>query len=321
MKKRNQKPKRPPAITGGGHALLTDLLAVYQSLAGGNVAGMTLKPATALKNAQSLLLIAKRSGVQEPELKDLTPQAVSKWRRDAYRRAGLNFSDPNPTKNATLNSTWTQAKSVFSKRALEAYDKKGIYIPNNVYEFISVPDLSPSKRISFTPIDSELDDDMKAIAQATLDGKQTTITPHIATMYQMARLCGMTLNEILHFRPEWIVKTKRGTFIRVAEDGTFTTKREAKNRLIPVNPDNLKQWLQVLKQQTFIENETYQQCNEWLKQYLPDRQKKLHELRKMACSEVLEQTHDIFLASKFIGNNVQTTIKYYAGLMSDIKPL
>lgn len=321
MKKRNAKPKKPPKTFGGSDAPLTDLLAVYESLAGGNVAGMTLKPATARKNAQSLLLIAKRSGACQPLLRDLTPQAVNKWRRDAYRRSNLDFSEPNPTKNATLNSTWTQAKSVFSRRALQAYDKYGIYIPNNVYEFLAVPDLAPSKRVAFTPIDSELDDDMKATAQATLDGKQTAITPHIATMYQMARLCGMTLNEILHFRPEWIVKAKKGTFIKVAEDGTFTTKREAKNRLIPVNPNNLKRWLNVLKKQSFIENETYTACNEWLKQYLPDRQKKLHELRKMACSEMLDRTGDIFLASKFIGNNVQTTIKYYAGLISNIKPL
>lgn len=321
MKKRNTKPKRPPKTFGGSDAPLADLLAVYESLAGGNVAGMTLKPATARKNAQSLLLIAKRSGACQPLLRDLTPQAVNKWRRDAYRRSNLDFSEPNPTKNAALNSTWTQAKSVFSRRALQAYDKYGIYIPNNVYEFLAVPDLSPSKRVAFTPIDSELDDNMKATAQATLDGEQTAITPHIATMYQMARLCGMTLNEILHFRPEWIVKAKKGTFIKVAEDGTFTTKREAKNRLIPVNPDNLKRWLNVLKKQTFIENETYTACNEWLKQYLPDRQKKLHELRKMACSEMLDRTGDIFLASKFIGNNVQTTIKYYAGLITNIQPL
>lgn len=321
MKKRNAKPKKPPKTFGGSDAPLTDLLAVYETLAGGNVAGMTLKPATARKNAQSLLLIAKRSGACQPLLRDLTPQAVNKWRRDAYKRSNLDFSEPNPTKNAALNSTWTQAKSVFSRRALQAYDKYGIYIPNNVYEFLAVPDLAPSKRVAFTPIDSELDDDMKETAQATLDGKQTAITPHIATMYQMARLCGMTLNEILHFRPEWIVKAKQGTFIKVAEDGTFTTKREAKNRLIPVNPDNLKRWLNVLKKQTFIENETYTACNKWLKQYLPDRQKKLHELRKMACSEMLDRTGDIFLASKFIGNNVQTTIKYYAGLITNIKPL
>ena len=321
MKKRNARPKKPPKTFGGSDAPLTDLLAVYESLAGGNVAGMTLKPATARKNAQSLLLIAKRSGACQPLLRDLTPQAVNKWRRDASRRSNLDFSEPNPTKNAALNSTWTQAKSVFSRRALQAYDKYGIYIPNNVYEFLAVPDLAPSKRVAFTPIDSELDDGMKETAQATLDGKQTAITPHIATMYQMARLCGMTLNEILHFRPEWIVKAKQGTFIRVAEDGSFTTKREAKNRLIPVNPNNLKHWLNVLKKQSFVENETYSACNEWLKQYLPDRQKKLHELRKMACSEMLDRTGDIFLASKFIGNNVQTTIKYYAGLISNIKPL
>lgn len=321
MKKRNTKPKKPPKTFGGSDAPLADLLAVYESLAGGNLAGMTLKPATAHKNAQSLMLIAKRSGACQPLLRDLTPQAVNKWRHDAYKRSNLDFSEPNPTKNAALNSTWTQAKSVFSRRALQAYDKYGIYIPNNVYEFLAVPDLSPSKRVAFTPIDSELDDDMKATAQATLDGEQTAITPHIATMYQMARLCGMTLNEILHFRPEWIVKAKKGTFIKVAEDGTFTTKREAKNRLIPVNPNNLKRWLNVLKKQSFMENETYSACNEWLKQYLPDRQKKLHELRKMACSEMLDRTGDIFLASKFIGNNVQTTIKYYAGLITNIQPL
>lgn len=33
------------------------------------------------------------------------------------------------------------------------------------------------------------------------------------------------------------------------------------------------------------------------------------------------RTGDIFLVSKFIGNSISTTVKYYAGIIYKIKPL
>ncbi|WYJ06567.1 hypothetical protein P3B99_004980 [Opitutia bacterium KCR 482] len=304
---------------------LADILAVYKTLAAANNSGASLKPATAHKNAQSLMLILRAAKLDALTitLSELTPQIVETWRRYCYQKAGLNWNIPNPDKNTSLNSTWRQAKSVFSRRALEAYARAGYTIPQNAIDFAETPELTPTKKLGFSPIDEETDATLKRLSALALDGKrgQGIPAPDVAAMYQMARFAGMTLNEIKHFRPSWIVRRRGATYINVAEDGAFTTKRGTKNRQIPVDRDRLDKWLAAIKNTDFEAAQTYKRANEWLKAYLPDRTKKLHEMRKMACSEMLERTGNIFLASKFIGNSVNTTTKYYANLLTAIKPL
>ena len=187
---------------------LADILAVYKTLAAANNSGASLKPATAHKNAQSLALIL-RAAKLDPltiTLSELSPAAVETWRRYCYQKAGLQWDIPNPDKNTSLNSTWRQAKSVFSRRALEAYARAGYTIPQNAIDFAETPELTPTKKLGFSPIDEETDATLKRLSALALDGKrgQGIPAPDVAAMYQMARFAGMTLNEIKHFRPSWI---------------------------------------------------------------------------------------------------------------------
>lgn len=304
---------------------LADILTVYKTLANANNSGTSLKPATAHKNAQSLMLIL-RAAKLDPltiTLSELSPAVVEIWRRSAYKKAGLDWNTPNPDKNTSLNSTWRQAKSIFSHKAVDAFTRAGYTIPQTALDFAATPDLTPTKKLGFTPIDEDTDTILKRLSDLALEGKtaQNIPAPDVAAMYQMARFAGMTLNEILHFRPAWIVRRRGATYINVAEDGAFTTKRGTKNRQIPVDRDRLNKWLAAIKNTDFETAQTYKRTNDWLKAYLPDRNKKLHEMRKMACSDMLDRTGNIFLASKFIGNSVNTTTKYYASILSDVQPL
>ena len=310
---------------------LRALLDIYMGLSGANLAGATLKPETARKNAQSLLLIARRAGLNEASrLSELSGAIVESWRHDAYKRAGLDIARPNPAKNTSLNATFRQARSVFCARALAEYERRRIKIPQGAFEFCKMPELSPVKKCEFKPIDESIDLKIRRFAAAALDGKRGADLPpkDVAVMVEMARYAGMTLREMMFFSPSWVLKTSDGTFINVAEDGEFTTKRGTKNRKIPVRPERLAKWLRALRDCGGFGDphnpnlsQTYKYTCLWLSRFLPGRAKKLHELRKMACSDMLSRTGDIFLASKFIGNSISTTVKYYAGLITKIKPL
>ncbi len=310
---------------------LSQILKIYAKLAGANLSGATLKPATARKNVNSLKLILRRAGIdpEAADLTDLTPAVIDKWRQSSYKRAGLDFARPNPAKNSSLNATLRQARSVFGARALAEYARRKIRLPKTLEAFMQVADLKPEVRREFTPLSKDIDEQIRTRAAASLDGETGAELPppEAATMIEMARYAGMTLREILFFRPEWVVETPSGTFINVAEDGEFTTKRCAKNRKIPVDPERLKRWLKTIGKtplgdpHTPAQSEAYKCACRWLREYMPNRTKKLHELRKMACSDMLSRTGNIFLAARFIGNSIDTTSKYYAGLLNDIKPL
>lgn len=153
-----------------------------------------------------------------------------------------------------------------------------------------------------------------------------------AVMVEMARLCAMTVKEIHYFRRSWVIQTSAGLKIDIREDGRgFSTKCATKTRQIPLSPEVWARWSKVLplgdaapfgeyRDYTSPQSE-YSRTSRWLGQFLPDRQKKLHELRKMACSQVLARERDIYAAAYFIGDSVQTTAKYYAAQLREIRPL
>ncbi len=311
---------------------LADIFEIYAQLANGNTSGISLKPETAHKNMRELKRILVLNGLDESaRITELRTRLVERWRLAVYAANGLDWRKPNPDKNTSLNSSWRQAKSVFSERARIEYEKRGIKLPPNLYEFIATPDLTPTKKLGFSAIDADTDALMKSLAESSLDGAtgEDLPPPLVAVMYEMARYCGMTVREIYHFRPDWIINTAHGAYIDIRERGEFTTKRGTKNRKIPVSKTRVARWLNVWKAsdgfgeyaQLTERGGTYEQACEWLNKYLPDREKKLHELRKMACSEMLLKTGNIFLASKFIGNSVATTVKYYADLIDGLEPL
>lgn len=61
--------------------------------------------------------------------------------------------------------------------------------------------------------------------------------------------------------------------------------------------------------------------NAWLGEYLPDRQKKLHELRKHSGSEVLTQSGNIVAAAAFLRDSIKTTEKHYASFLKPVAGL
>lgn len=321
---------------------LQDLRRAYMRAA--RLGDIAASPATARKNFNELLGIAAASQIKETDkIARLSPDALRAWRLREYARAGL--SAPDPLKNYRLNCHIRQAQSVFSADALRAYAAEKLPISPCALAFAREPKLRPEARQTFRPIPEGADAAIKAAARSALSpsaaagececystqNEAPSLPPLCALMIEMARLCGMTVKEIHHFRRAWVVESSNGIFIDIREDGEFYTKRAAKNRQIPLAPEVWARWRNALPADggpAFGEygahtnpESVYSQACRFLRQYLPDRRKKLHELRKMACSDILARERDIYAAARFIGDRVDTAAKYYAAQIRPVAPL
>ncbi len=294
----------------------------------------SIKPATALKNLQSVRLILKAAKISESEgLERLNYSALSRWRKSRY--LGREFGT-HPSLNYSLNSTFTQAKSVFSRRALELYAMAKIGLPESLKGFLNAPLLRPSKSPTFEAIDPEADAQIKADCAEALKGGHSPLDAKSAIMIELARFCGLTNSEIHAFNLGWIKRDEGGAYIEICtrdpEGGSeaFATKRESKDRIVPISLERLSLWESALKSVSIPyfgsykahthTNSQYRKVCNYLGEYIKSP-KKLHELRKMACSEVLAREGDIYKAAKFIGDSVNTTAKYYAAQLERIAPL
>ena len=321
---------------------LQDLRRAYMRAA--RLGDIAASPATARKNFNELLGIAAASQIKETDkIARLSPDALRAWRLREYARAGL--SAPDPLKNYRLNCHIRQAQSVFSADALRVYAAENLPIAPCALAFAREPKLRPEARQTFRPIPEKADAAIKAAARSALSpsaaagececylrqNEAPSLSPLCALMIEMARLCGMTVKEIHHFRRAWVVESSNGIFIDIREDGEFYTKRAAKNRQIPLAPEVWARWRNALPADggpAFGEygahtnpESVYSQACRFLRQYLPDRRKKLHELRKMACSDILARERDIYAAARFIGDRVDTAAKYYAAQIRPVAPL
>lgn len=321
---------------------LQDLRRAYMRAA--RLGDIAANSATARKNFNELLGIAAAAEIKETDkIARLSPDALRAWRLREYARAGL--SAPDPLKNYRLNCHIRQAQSVFSADALRVYAAENLPIAPCALAFAREPKLRPEARQTFRPIPEKADAAIKAAARSALSpsaaagececylrqNEAPSLPPLCALMIEMARLCGMTVKEIHHFRRAWVVESSNGIFIDIREDGEFYTKRAAKNRQIPLAPEVWARWRNALPADggpAFGEygahtnpESVYSQACRFLRQYLPDRRKKLHELRKMACSDILARERDIYAAARFIGDRVDTAAKYYAAQIRPVAPL
>lgn len=311
---------------------MTDLRRVYMTAA--RLGEISASPKTARRNLQELYCILKTDGNYKPE--EIRPGIVSRWKRNQYKLSGIN--EPiDALKNYRLNCRLRLAKSVFTAQTRKLYELHGIRLPDALEEIAHARPFKPEARQTFRPIEEDTDCRIREEARRILDSVPTEseavkLEPLGAIMIEMARLCGMTAKEIHFFRKSWVLKTRNGYVIDIREDNYgFTTKHSSKNRQIPLSENVWLRWKKFLPQGDELlfgdwkkctnPRSVYSKTNKWLSQFIPNRQKKLHELRKMACSEVLANERDIYAAAYYIGNRVDTTAKYYVAQMRHIRAL
>ncbi|MBO7521683.1 MAG: hypothetical protein J6T16_05545 [Opitutales bacterium] len=310
--------------------LIKDVLGAYSA---GMAEYAQIKADTVRQNCNALLRIA---GSENLPLEKLNFERLSKWRRAQYSKWNLKpFSSPQ--KNYVLNSDLGKAKSVFCAKAMELYQMREIAIPQQLRTFLNAAPLKPAMKPHFVAIKKEIDEQIKRDCEGVLSGASVRGLDILgAVMILLARKCGMTNSEIHHFDLDWIGSDADGFFIDICEreaagkNQAFATKRGKKNRQIAISKNTLRMLQAALQGRCapyFGEYDAhknigseYRKCCKYLAQYL-SCPKKLHELRKMACSDVLARDRDIYAAANFIGDSVKTTMEFYSALLNRTKEL
>lgn len=303
---------------------------------------------SARNNFAALKNICAACNLPDPTLDELTPELITKWREKCYKKRGKVFGEDYMLDlNLTLNSNLRQAKSVFSQSALQLYKNLSIKIPKSIEEFKGVQNLK-QMTVQFIPIDKNVDLTIKtALYIALRDKLPSKLTSRwkdlipskkIAVAVQLARLCGLTVKEIQNIRWEWF-ESRNGKIIlsirnRIeSRDGiAWESKGNKKNRDLEISAKTFLTWKKALCSESdfgylFNFNNATQRLNfvardvsNWVRQFLPNRTKTLHELRKQAGSEVATE-HGIYSAAKFLGDSVRVAEMYYASLLHPVKAL
>ncbi len=306
---------------------------------------------SARNNAMNLLRILKVVGLNPSiRLDALNAELVYKWRAIRYRERGLDITKDDDLKlNYSLNSVFRQAKSVFSKDALKLYELKRIKMPPSVKDFCQAAYLKQMST-TFEPIPESVDQKIKGITEDILNGVdcgeiaekyscENLPTKQIAVAVQLARFCGLTAKEIIGIRWEWFERHNNSIVISIhyrpaqGDVPAWSSKGDKKNGRVPVSQERLDLWRKALNAENKISGYVFdsptpagraslikRETSAWIAQFLPNREKRLHELRKQAGSEVATK-RGIFAAAKFLRDTVAVAERHYASLLQDFEPL
>lgn len=289
--------------------------------------GARTSPATVKTNVNAFARFIRLAFDREPvavSTAELSPEAVKRWRAARYQLAGLVFGqDEDLRLNYSLNSSWQHIKGIFSKAALRLYER----------ELGFTLDLSAFLRVSRL---QQFDTRYQPIAPGTvaaMDRDSLELDPDERIIYELARFYGLTKREIRTVRWHWIEDdgASQVLAIRYREAipalgiPAWKSKQNTKYGRLAINPARLASWRQLAPcleshgyivprvNKTAIDN-AIRHLNAWLGEYLPDRQKKLHELRKHAGSEVLMRA-GLVEAAAFLRDSIKTTERHYASFL------
>ena len=284
-------------------------------------------------NTMSRMAAATFDRPETVRIDRFSPELLKAYRAVRYAARGLDIArDKDLVLNYSLNSEQTNALSVFSTDAIKLYAARGWIMPHGVMELKAAPKL-PAKKPDFIPIPEAADTMMSRLATAALEGAAVPDTERAlvpstqtAVIYELARYCSLTSKEIQNMRWSWLSPERDR--IRIAGNSEFSTKRNAKDRQIPVSPERVARWITALAPaapneyvirgdtETKRLDATARTANAWIKQFIPDRKKGLHELRKMATSDFLRATNgDVYRVAEIIGDDPRTMLKYYAAVL------
>ncbi|QYY35323.1 hypothetical protein [Ruficoccus sp. ZRK36] len=307
---------------------LDDLLVFYeqQGPARGRVSTKTARGN--VNQLGTILKVSAGSRWRDLKLTDLTEDRVLSWRASRYKKRGKRYGeDVDLDLNLGLNSTYGAAKDIFGRASRRIY-KGNFDLPGNVLDFCSLPSL-PQKATRFQTIPKDVDEAILAGLVEQTDGVRIAV--------ELARYCGLTAQEIWQARWEWIVNDGAGMAIdiryRPAKDKVpaFIAKGNSKYGKVPVSKARVLAWRELLKlpveepwtSDYLIPGKTLTARKEvvqrdaaaYLAPFLPDRKKRLHELRKQAGAE-WATAHGIYVAARNLRDSVATAERHYTDLVN-----
>jgi len=303
-------------------------------------------PSTARSNVRALHRFVGRAfpgeKVENVRASQLNESAVSNFRSSHYTDQNLPAEEGfrNKRLNTTINSEFRQARSVFSAKAKKIYAKASLILPKNIDSDFLKTEWLEERHPGFQRIPQEVDEKMKVEA---VELAQTN--PSVALVYELARYGGLRSEEILQARWHWLEGPYSGKtgmeYWEIAicyRDGRNDPAGEdyrpkSRHRRVALSAErveNWKAWAPPQKDTDFIiapnlaptsrANLVQREASKWIRQFLPDRTKSLHELRKQAGSEVADRD-GILAAAKFLGDRPEVAMRHYQDSLKKVGPL
>lgn len=261
--------------------------------------------------------------VESVRANQLTSALVDDWRRARYAALGLQYGrDVNLRVNYSLNSEWTAARAVFSRPAKRLYRKQGLKLPQ-LDDFLEVSRLKEEKP-GFAEIQAEVMKRMDADAAALYD-----TNPRVAVVYELARYVGLRSDEILGCRVHWLERAGNDWELVIKYRDPLRGEPEewkpkAKARRVPVADERVQRWLNALEHKAgskeyLVQGATKTERKDvverlacaWVAQYIPERTKRLHELRKQCATEVSLKMGSPIAGALFIGDSLKVALDHY----------
>ena len=301
-----------------------------------------IKSSSAHRNVLALIRIIKqaypRVDARAMKVDVLNENLVIKYRKAQYKQLGLDYGkNEDRSLNISLNSNLRMAQSVFGRRAMKLYSKNNFKLPD-LSSFMSIARLR-ERSMHFDPIPQKIDAKMRKDSLEELLPNR----PVIFIIYELARFCGLRSSEILNLRWHWIEKSKEGYTIEIVYRNPRTDKSriqfipKSRDRSVSITKETIMRWIEALKLKVDIigtstdfvipgathterRNQIEREACAWVAKYLPNRIKRLHELRKQAGSNIATQ-YGLMSAAEFLGDSIAVTEKHYVALLKRINPI
>lgn len=316
-----------------------DVPTIGQILDFGKDGHLSVRKATANLYERSLILIVEtvkgisKAQVRKQKIDVLTSELARAYQanKQGLTRAEVkNLTDGNTTANSHLRF----ARSVFSRRRLLDYKEAGFVMPDSLTGFMTVPYLEEeSHRYSDNPIPQKVIDAMDKALPSLKKQDETLWAIHL-----MVRLMGMRDSEIEDAQDHWISihkeKGKERMELRIIKrTGEDMPKRTEGAVAVPdVLVPWLKERLKAKKSDkplhlipatspTGRHDRIYRDHNEWLRKFIPDRQKGAHELRKHFGAVWATKTGSLYVAAQMLRVTLVVAEYHYSALLKRPQPL
>lgn len=280
-----------------------------------------LKEATVKANESAFLDICRLGGglTKESWLEDVTPAVVRAWH-------AAKLAEPSDLEEsrrlASLSSKWTQAKSVFGKRALLYYRDLGLNDLQQWAEEMREVQLPKGRVPTYEMPPAEL---IKRTEE--LGAKLRKENKWLWVIYSLEINCGLRAGEIAALRKEWVREVRGVLVIDLNEKPGWRPK--GTERMVPIDPKLWEEIKTVSKDYETVlpgnHSARYEMITkkfaEWMTEVGWSGKKKGHELRRLFGSRVYTEFGPAW-AKEYLGHaSVDTTTRFYAKLDKPYKLL
>lgn len=262
------------------------------------------------------------SAARSSRIDCLTDTLVRDYQAKRQDRSAVTFVEPLRV-NTGINSVVRQARAVFSRRAIAAYERAGMTMPATLQGFLRAPSLKEvSHRYSDNPIpQAQIDLLNKQLPEKKKEDER------IWAVHLMIRLMGLRDSEILRAKKSWLVERDGRTFLVInRREGEEAPKRS--DGEVPV-PKELLEWFRAQPGEFLIPAKTKTEreilvCrthSKWVGSIVTGRTKTNHELRKWAGSMVATKTNSWERAAEFLRIDLETAKLHYLAFTTPAEPL